>query len=85
MKIFYHANFKQQFKKLHRNIQLSALHKEQIFKIDPFDKSLETHKLHGPFKNSWAFSVNNKYRIAFDFMDNDLVLFFAIGTHDIYK
>ena len=85
MKIAYHANFRRQFKKLHRDIQLIALHKEKIFRIDPFDKSLETHKLRGPFKDSWAFSVNNRYRIVFDFVSNNLVLFFAIGTHDIYK
>jgi len=85
MKILYHSRFLKQFKKLPKDLQLIFSKKESIFRSNPFIKSLETHKLHPPFVNTWAFSLNKKYRVAFDFVGEDMVLFHAIGTHDIYK
>jgi len=62
-----------------------AERKEQLFRIDPFHASLETHKLHGGDAPAWAFSVDRKYRIKFLFLGNDRVLFLDVGTHDIYR
>lgn len=59
--------------------------REQIFKLRPFDPSLDTHKLHGKDKNCWSFSVDNKYRIKFIFQPENAVLFLDIVTHDIYN
>ncbi len=78
--------FKKKYKKLPLNIKLLAEKKTSVFQKDPFDKSLETHKLGGQFKDSWSFSINQKYRIVFDFYSKDVVWFNSIGTHDeVYR
>jgi mRNA-degrading endonuclease YafQ of YafQ-DinJ toxin-antitoxin module len=55
-----------------------------LFQIDPFSPQLRTHKLHGDFEGFWAFSVDYKNRVIFEFQGDDLVLFYAIGGHEIY-
>ncbi|MEK7542625.1 MAG: hypothetical protein AAB524_02910 [Patescibacteria group bacterium] len=56
-----------------------------VFREDPFDVRLRTHKLSGKEAGVWAFWVNNSYRIKFIFLPNREVLFLDIGTHKIYK
>lgn len=45
-------------------------------------QKLRTHKLNGELKGSWAFNINNNYRIVFEFIDNNTVLLIDIGTHN---
>lgn len=53
---------------------------------NPFHPLLETHKLHGKYKEYWALTVIGQYRVMFRFMDNERdVGFINIGTHEIYK
>lgn len=84
MIIFYYSKFRQQFKKLPKEIRLLTASKERIFRSNPFDRRLKTHKLHGELSNFLAFSVNYQYRIVFDFTDTNTVRFYNIGKHDIY-
>jgi addiction module RelE/StbE family toxin len=84
MKIFYYSKFKHQYKKLPANIRLLAVEREKLFRKDPFDIKLKTHKLHGDLSEYWAFSINFQYRIIFDFVDDNVVRFYNIGKHDIY-
>lgn len=85
MKIIYHPKFKKEYKKLPTKIKNLACKKEEIFRVNNFDHRLNTHKLHGGLADFWSFSVNYKYRIIFEFIDNDTVRFYAIGNHDIYE
>ncbi len=85
MDIEYSPTFKKQFKKLPREVQLRAVACEKIFRINPFDPRLKTHKLHGSMKEYWAFSISYNYRIGFTFLTGKLVHFHAVGSHDIYK
>lgn len=85
MEIEYSPKFQKQFKKLPKEVKENALLCEKIFRKNPFDPKLKTHKLHGIMKEYWAFSTSYNYRIGFTFVDGDLVHFHAIGTHDIYK
>lgn len=85
MKILYIEKFKREYKKLPQNIQKIAEEKEKIFRKDPFDAQLKTHKLHGRLKEFWAFAINYKYRVIFDFTDNDIVRFYSVGDHEIYE
>lgn len=62
-----------------------AKEKEKIFKTNPFDSRLDTHKLHGKYKEYWAFTVVGQYRVMFDFVGSKTVDFINVGTHDIYK
>ena len=77
--------FERQYRKLPRGVKAAAQAKEIIFRADPFDPRLDTHKLHGKEREAWAFSVTNKYRIKFLFLPGGSVLFLEIGTHDIYR
>jgi len=78
-------HFERQYKKLPREIKEQAKEKEDIFRQDPFDLRLKTHKLHGRQSELWAFWISYHYRIVFLFLDDDSVLFLEIGTHKIYE
>jgi mRNA-degrading endonuclease YafQ of YafQ-DinJ toxin-antitoxin module len=84
MKIYYYSQFFKSYKSLAQNIKRKTELKEKIFRESPFHSILKTHKLSGKLKNQWSFSVDNKYRILFEFDDGD-VIFLDIGTHEIYK
>lgn len=85
MDIEYLPKFKRQYKKLSVSVQEEAENCEIIFRTNPFDTRLKTHKLKGRFDTYFAFSVNNKIRIIFDFVHAKKARFYQIGTHDIYR
>lgn len=85
MDIEYSPKFMRQFKKLPMEVKQSALACEKLFRQNPFDPMLKTHKLHGAMREYWAFSISYGYRIGFTFMPGRLARFHAVGTHDIYK
>jgi len=64
---------------------LEAEKRQKIFRIDPFDPRLKTHKLTGKLNDFWSFSITQKYRIMFKFLGNKEVLFLKAGTHNIYR
>jgi mRNA-degrading endonuclease YafQ of YafQ-DinJ toxin-antitoxin module len=70
MEIFYSSKFLREYKKLSIDIKRSAEKTEKIFRQNPYDPRLKTHKLTGPLNDFWAFSVTHSYRI---------------GSHDIYS
>ena len=78
------SKFKKSFRKLPKEIQEKAKEKEVLFRENPFNPRLNTHKLHGKYKNFLAFSVVGQYRILFSFT-NSSADFINIGTHEIYK
>ena len=85
MNIEYSPKFAKQFKKLPREIKVSALKCEKLFRENPFNPKLKIHKLHGTLREYWAFSISYDYRVGFTFMENQIVRFHAIGNHNIYK
>ncbi len=85
MELYYSSKFVKSYSKLSQRIKNLAEKKEKVFIKDPFNETLKTHKLRGDFVGFWAFSVNRGYRIIFDFLDENMVRFYDIGTHDIYK
>ncbi len=84
MKIYYHPRFVNSYQKLSLPIKNKAETKERIFRKNPFDQRLKTHKLHGKIKNLWSFSVNAKYRVVFEFDNSDVILL-DVGDHKIYQ
>lgn len=85
MKIEYSPKFKKTYSKLPAKVKVIAEKKEEIFRSNPFDSRLKTHKLTGKLYNYWAFSIDFKYRIIFSFLGSDAVRFHEAGDHDIYK
>ena len=69
MKILYLPKFTKQYKKLPNKIKKLSEIKEIIFRNNPFDPKLKTHKLQGRLNGFCAFSINYQYRIIFDFAD----------------
>lgn len=80
-----YQQFEKSYKKLSQKVKARAAIKERVFRENPFHPTLKTHKLHGKEKEMWAFWINQKYRIKFIFLEEGVVLFLDIGTHDIYE
>jgi mRNA-degrading endonuclease YafQ of YafQ-DinJ toxin-antitoxin module len=60
----------------------------QVFKQDPFDPRLRTHRIHRrsaimPW-TVYAVEIEGDLRAVF-YLDGDLVVSFNVGTHDISK
>ena len=52
------------------------------FQENPFEQSLNTHKLSGYLQNCWSFKVDYDYRVIFEFEGKDKAILVDIGTHD---
>ena len=83
--IEYSSKFLKSLARLPKRIVKIVEEKEKIFKENPFDPRLRTHKLKGKEKETQAFWINYDYRIKFIFLSNEEVLFLDVGTHEIYK
>jgi mRNA-degrading endonuclease RelE of RelBE toxin-antitoxin system len=80
------TKFEKQYRKLPKKIKSFLKEKEIIFRVDPFDTRLSTHKLHGKNRKAWSFYVTPRfYRVKFVFLTNKSILFLEVGKHDIYK
>ncbi len=84
-KIHYASRFIKDFKKLSKEKQKLAIKRETIFRKNCFDSRLKTHKLTGLLKDYWAFSVTYSDRILLRFINNKEVIFYKIGSHEIYR
>jgi mRNA-degrading endonuclease YafQ of YafQ-DinJ toxin-antitoxin module len=82
--LLYSSRFARKFKKLSRRLQEQVLEKESVFRHDPFDARLKTHKLHGELSDCWSFSIDYDVRIIFSFEEEGVVRMHTIGGHDIY-
>lgn len=85
MIIYYTNKFTSSYKKLPKLIKKEAENKVDLFRKNPFNPSLDTHKLTGKLNKFWSFSINRKYRITFEFIKDKAVLFHKAGTHNIYR
>ena len=85
MEIQYAPNFARAYRKLPAEVRARAKDAEQVFRLDPFDVRLKTHKLHGRLSDAWAFSVDARHRIIFEFCRKHVVRFLAIGGHHVYQ
>ncbi|MDP2585695.1 MAG: type II toxin-antitoxin system mRNA interferase toxin, RelE/StbE family [Candidatus Levybacteria bacterium] len=84
-KIHYTSRFIKDFKKISKDKQRLAIIREEIFRGNCFDSRLKTHKLTGALKDYWAFSVTHSDRILFGFISEKEIIFYKIGSHEIYR
>ncbi|OHA02273.1 MAG: hypothetical protein A3H71_00960 [Candidatus Sungbacteria bacterium RIFCSPLOWO2_02_FULL_48_13b] len=82
MRVLYSSRFLQSFGKLPVKIQDEFRRREDIFRRNPFDPILKTHKLKD--RSDWAFLVTYEIRVIFIFR-KDLFRFLDIGDHSIYR
>lgn len=87
VKIVYTGKFARNYKKLSHSIKIQAERKEQLFRKEPFDSRLKTHKLKGNLSEFWSFSITYQYRIVFEFdsKSKNIVYFYDVGDHDVYQ
>lgn len=85
MKIYYSNKFEREYRKLSKQIKNLAEKKEKIFRQDPFDPRLKTHKLTGKLREFWSFSIDESLRIIFEFANEKTIWFHSVGTHEIYR
>lgn len=84
MKTTTSSKFERSLKKLSGSLVEKVVERALLFKKDPFDSRLKTHKLHGKLKDKWSFSVDTTCRVLFEF-DGAEIIFLDIGDHDLYK
>lgn len=85
MTVGYTPSFIRAYKHLPSSLQHEIKEKIVLFMEDPKHASLRVHKLKGRLQDRWSFSVNYKYRIVFQFVSPDEVIFLTVGDHDVYK
>lgn len=86
MEILVAREFETNYAKLSEKIKDKFEKKERIFKSNPFHSSLHTEKLAPKVKQVWSFRIDKKYRIIFQFISKDKVVFLNIGHHHwIYR
>ncbi len=85
MRVIYSPRAERDYKKLPSEIKEKAKDAIRRFQKDPFDKVLENHKLKGRLKNLRSFSIDNNYRIIFEFDSEGDAHLHKMGDHDIYK
>ena len=73
--------FKKEYNHLPNEIQKTFNQKLQLLLQDMSHPSLRVKRIQGT-KNRWEGSVTMKYRLTFEFLENELI-FRVIGTHDI--
>lgn len=83
--ILYTKKFASSVKKLPKKLKEKVIIREALFRENPFHPSLKTHQLKGKLKDLWSFSLSYSYRVLFEFVENNEILFHDVGTHSIYK
>lgn len=84
MKIYYSSKFAKEYKRLPLKVKIAAEKKEKIFRKNPRNPRLKTHRLTGKLKEYYSFSIDYQYRIIFEFRETEVVWFHSVGTHEIY-
>jgi len=85
LELIYAPAFLRKLKKLEPDLQNEVVEKLKLFKDSSNYKQLMVHKLKGPFKNHYSFSVNYNFRIIFSYASLKEVNILEIGDHKIYK
>ena len=83
--VIFSARFLRSAKRLPAEIQKKLEKRSALFKNNPFDPQLGTHKLHGELQGFWAYSVDYHYRVVFVFNNKKITTYYDIGTHAIYQ
>lgn len=84
IEIAFSSSFKRAFKKSvagNASLENKFWGRVELFKSDPFDPMLRTHKLSGKLKDLWSFSIEYDLRVVFSFMGQAQVVFIDIGSH----
>lgn len=84
-RIEYTTTFVKKWKKLTAQEKRKYQQKEKIFRNNCYDPKLKTHKLAGRLKGLMSFSIDYRRRVLFKFKSEGVVLFYDVGTHEVYR
>ena len=83
MKIKFHKNFENSFKKLDQKLRQKVIDRIGLFVLNPHDQKLKNHALSGNLLGMRSFSVNGDCSVIFEEIDDYvLVIFLDVGTHN---
>lgn len=85
IEIIWGPKFKRVYKKKlkqHPDLKIQLFRALKLFVKDPFHPLLKTHKLGGPLKGNYAFSLGYDLRVVFKFLNSEEVFLETIGTHE---
>ncbi len=85
MEIRYKPSFLRDFKHLPLSVQQEAKERIEQFKNPDNHQKLKVHKLKGKLKNFYSFSITYSHRIVFECETKNIIVFLAIGDHDVYN
>lgn len=87
MKIKFKKRFAKQIDKLSVKIQNAFYARMSIFQDNQFSPILNNHQLTGKYKGFRSINITGDWRAIFkEFADDDLIIFYLIGTHgELYK
>jgi addiction module RelE/StbE family toxin len=84
IRVYYTSDFRKAYKKVPERVQDMVDRKDKLFRKNPFERNLQTHKLHGPLHGLWSFWITRDYRVLFEFVKEGAI-FYDVGTHEIYQ
>lgn len=85
LRVGYSTSFIRQFKALTPNVKKAA-HKAIEAFTDPKNHArVKVHKLRGRLNGSYAFSIDRRLRIVFDYSEPNAAVLHAIGDHSVYQ
>ena len=84
MTIRYTSRFAREAKKVPPHLRPLVEARVELFRNNPFDPRLKTHKLTGALKGFYSFSIDYTVRVIFEFVEKNTALLHSIGDHSIY-
>lgn len=81
MKIRFHKNFENQYKKLKAGEKRKTQERLELFLKDQFHPILNNHPSKGKYLDYRSINITGDLRAIYKFIDNDNVIFVAIDTH----
>jgi mRNA-degrading endonuclease YafQ of YafQ-DinJ toxin-antitoxin module len=85
IEVAFSSSFKRAFKKRieeNEGLEEKFWGRVGIFVENPYDPKLRTHKLSGPLRGLWSFTVEYDIRVVFSFLPKNRAIFEDIGSHD---
>ena len=84
LKVSYKPSFVRQMNKLPTSLQDEMMGRIELLKDIKNHQLLKVHKLHGRLRGYYAFSIDFRNRIVFEYISEVEVALLAVGDHTIY-
>lgn len=73
--------YNKSFSKKDKFVQKKAIERIKLFQQDPFNILLDNHKLHREYEGCSSINITGDFRVIFEYITEDQVVFYDIGTH----